>query len=91
MGSAFISTVANNCQSESDTDSIFERSAITETPVYQEFRNSALGYVREHGQQFLERFDRWLTDSSPVVANDGGSRIGVGVYFYEQPPITKAH
>jgi hypothetical protein len=91
MGSAFVSTLAHNCQSESDAEKIFERSAITEAPVYPDFRDSALGYVREHGQQFLERFDRWLTETSPAAATRGGARIGVGVYFYEQPVGEQAH
>lgn len=84
-GGALCATLAHNCQSDSESAALFERWAMTESPVPRDFKEAALGYVREHGQQFLERFDRWLTDSTPQVAKSGGSRVGVGVYFYELP------
>jgi hypothetical protein len=84
-GGAMSSTLAFNCQLEGEELGNFERRAVTERLVFPEFRDSALSYVREHGQQFLERFDRWLTESDPRTADRDGLRVGVGVYFYDLP------
>jgi hypothetical protein len=81
---ALSATLAHNCQLTPDATPLFERSAFTGDAVTGEFREAALQYVREHGQSFIERFDRWLTESDPRAPRESGVRVGVGLYFFEQ-------
>jgi hypothetical protein len=42
-----------------------------------------LGFLREEGQLFLDKLNRWSVEKEETLKDEDGRRYGVGVYFYE--------
>lgn len=84
QGGALSATFAYNAVRLPDEPSYFERYVVSAVPVNAEFRSRTLNYLREHGQQFIERCDRWITEAERNYEDIDGKRVGVAMYFYEE-------
>jgi hypothetical protein len=85
QASAFNKTCVHNLLKQEDEPSYFARDAYSALPVNAEFKNLTLEYLREHGQKFLENCDRWITESEQSHLDESGQRVGVAMYFFEEP------
>ncbi|MGA2564444.1 MAG: DUF6502 family protein [Steroidobacteraceae bacterium] len=81
---ALNSTFAHNLLRTSEQPSYFERVFVSESLVSQEYRNQLLGYLRDEGQQFLDKLCRWSNEKEESLKDENGRRYGVGLYFYEE-------
>lgn len=84
QGGALSATFAHNVMRAPDDPSYFERYVVSASSVNTEFRTKTLGYLREHGQQFIERCDRWISEAERNYEDNGGKRVGIALYFYEE-------
>jgi hypothetical protein len=89
---ALNSTFAHNLLRTSEEPSYFERVFVSEALVDQAYRDQLLGYLRDEGQQFLDKLCRWSNEKEELLKDENGRRYGVGLYFYEEnKPSTPAH
>ena len=77
------STVTHNLYRDSDEDSRFEARASNVT-----LPSSSIAaydaFIREQGQEFLERVDAWLTEHETAEGeNEKTMRAGVGLYWIQ--------
>jgi len=83
-GGALTANLAHNLLRDSDDPSYFERTVVTESLVTHAFRDETLGYLRTHGQAFLESSDRWITEREADYQDVNGKRYGFSLFFYEE-------
>ncbi|MBI3777056.1 MAG: hypothetical protein HY273_16175 [Gammaproteobacteria bacterium] len=84
-----ISTIDHNIQS-AGKDPFFQRKV-----YYNNLPEEAVVELRrllaEQGQQFIEKFDRWMAahdrDSNPKVTGTGRKASGIGLYYFEDESI----
>jgi Family of unknown function (DUF6502) len=81
---ALNSTFAHNLLRTSEEPSYFERVFVSEALVGQEYRDQLLGYLRDEGQQFLDKLCRWSNEKEEPLKDENGRRYGVGLYFYQE-------
>jgi hypothetical protein len=81
---ALNSTFVHNLFRTTEEPSYFERAFLSEFPVNQEYRDQLLGYLRDDGQQFLDKLSRWSNEKEEPLKEHNGKRYGVGLYFYEE-------
>jgi len=81
---ALNSTFAHNLLRTSEEPSYFERVFVSESLVDQAYRDQLLGYLRDEGQQFLDKLCRWSNEKEELLKDGNGRRYGVGLYFYEE-------
>jgi hypothetical protein len=82
-----ISTIDHNLKSD-PAGPLFQRKV-----AYDNLPDQVLPKFRElsakKGQTLLEKLDRWLAqrdrDVNPTVEGTGRNRVGVGVYYFEEP------
>jgi hypothetical protein len=87
--SDLISTIDHNLQ-HAHTDPRFQRKV-----MYTEFPAEQLPAFRKlstaQAQALLEKFDRWLAEhadsDSPVDASQPAMRVGMGIYYFEEPMV----
>lgn len=82
-GGALNATIAHNLFRSSEEPSFFERTFVSDAPVGVEYRNLLLEFLREEGQQFVDKLCRWSAEKEIELGNPQGKLYGVGVYFYE--------
>jgi len=87
---ALNSTFAHNLFRTSEEPSYFERVFLSEFLVNQEYRDQLLGYLRDEGQQFLDKLSRWSSEKEEPLKDPNGKRYGVGLYFYEETKASAA-
>jgi hypothetical protein len=81
---ALNSTFAHNLLRTSEEPSYFERVFVSESLVGHAYRDQLLGYLRDEGQQFLDKLCRWSNEKEDLLKDENGRRYGVGLYFYEE-------
>lgn len=86
---ALSSTLAHNLSRAPGQPAYFERSVLSESTVSEEYRDEVLGYLRDEGQSFLDKVDRWATEREQRHKQDDGKRYGVGLFFYEEHPLER--
>lgn len=83
QASALNSTFAHNLLRDLDVPAYFERGAISESLVSEEYRDEALNFLAREGQEFLNKFDRWGLEREGSYRDERGKRYGVSVFFHE--------
>ena len=81
-----ISTIAHNLNP--DHDSYFQRKVF-----YDNLPNEAIEELQaltyQHGQEMIELLDNWMAqhdrDENPLIEGSGRRRVGIGVYYFEEP------
>jgi hypothetical protein len=80
---ALNATITHNLLRTTDEPSYFERIFVSDAAVSAEYRDQLLGFLREEGQVFLDKLNRWSVEKEDSLKDADGRRYGVGVYFYE--------
>lgn len=83
QSSALNATFAHNLLRDSDEPAYFERGAVSESLVSEEYRDEALAFLAREGQEFLNKFDRWGLEQENIYRDESGKRYGVSVFFHE--------
>jgi hypothetical protein len=78
-------TLTHNLLRSNDEPTYFERRLVTNAAVTEEFYSVVMDYFREHGGEFLEKCDRWISGRESDFASTKGKHIGLGMFFFEEP------
>jgi Family of unknown function (DUF6502) len=80
---ALNATITHNLLRAAEEPSYFERIFVSDAAVNADYRDQLLGFLREEGQVFLDKLNRWSVEKEDTLKDANGRRYGVGVYFYE--------
>jgi hypothetical protein len=81
-----ISTIRHNLDDQ-DQDPYFQRKVFYDN-LPQDCLSELKDLTAKHGQELLERLDRWMAehdlDANPQPGATGGGRAGIGVYYFQE-------
>jgi hypothetical protein len=81
---ALNSTFMHNLFRDPSEPSFFERIFVTDQLVGTDYRDQLLRFLREDGQNFVDKLARWSVEKEESDRDNHGKRYGVGMYFYEE-------
>lgn len=78
----FFSTAARNIEKKSQGDALFERVVSANRPLSQERISELSEFIKEHGQELLEKIDNWIVMLDEDSNGDSNNETGLGMYHY---------